>query len=277
MFITRDSELFVCDLNGMISAYCNRFESHPRDYSVFVSGLLVDNLPCVPAPRNTKSVLKEDALFQKEICLSPRHSSLSFELTNTDYLTTSDLLVEYKLDGFDTEFVSTSGLHPITYTNLSPGRYKFIVRGLVPDTDGEYPSSEMTVIVDKPFYMTAWFILLVCIVSGVIVFYLFRVYAVSVRLRSLNSANESKMRFFTNISHEFRTPLTLINGQLEMLLQQDKLKPSVYSRILSIYRNASTMNNLVNEIVDMMKKRVITIDKGVVISDEIEGGYRYEN
>ena len=253
MFITSDSELFVCDLNGMISAYCNRFESHPRDYGVFVSGLLVDNVPCVPDPRNSKSILKEDALFQKEIRLSPRHSSLSFELTNTDYLTTSDLLVEYMLDGFDTEFVSTSGLHPITYTNLSPGRYKFIVRGLVPDTDGEYPSSEMTVIVDKPFYMTAWFILLVCVVLGVIVFYLFRVYAVSVGLRSLNAANESKMRFFTNISHEFRTPLTLINGQLEMLLQQDKLKPSVYSRILSIYRNASTMNNLVNEIVDMMK------------------------
>ena len=253
MFITRDSELFVCDLDGMISVSCDRLENHSRDYDVFVSGIMVDNIPVVPGRKTGKSIIKEDVLFQKEILLSPRHSSLSFELTNTDNLNTSDYVLEYKLEGFDTEFVSTSGLHPVTYTNLSPKKYKFVVRGLIPDSSGEYPCSEMTVVVAKPFYLTVWFILLVSIVIGAIIFYLFRVYAMSVKLRSRNSANESKMRFFTNISHEFRTPLTLINGQLEILLQKDTLRPSVYSRILSIYRNAATMNNLVNEFVDMMK------------------------
>ncbi len=253
MFITRDSELFVCNLDGMISVSCDRLESYSSDYDVFVSGLVVDNAPVIPGQKAGKSTIREDILFQKEIHLSPRHSSLSFELTNTDYLNTSDHMLEYKLEGFDSEFISAPGLHSVTYTNLSPGKYKFVLRGLIPDNDGEYPCSEITVVVAKPFYRTIWFILLVSLMLGSIIFYIFRIYAVSVKLRSSNSANESKVRFFTNISHEFRTPLTLINGQLEILLQQDNLRPSVYSRILSIYRNANTMNNLVTEFVDMMK------------------------
>lgn len=264
MFITKDGELFVCDLDGMKSVSCADLVGQPRDYEVFVSGLMVDNVPCVP---KKGEVLEEDVLFQKEVLLSPHHSSISFEITSTDYLNISDFAAEYKLDGFDSDFITTSGQYNITYTNLSPGKYTFIVKGLTPDRKGEYPISSISVIVDKPFYLTAWFIILVLIFVGAFVMYLVRVYAMSVKLRSLNTANESKMRFFTNISHEFRTPLTLINGQLEILLQQDSLKPSVYSRILSIYRNAMTMNNLVNEIVDMMKSEAGKLRLRVVKRD----------
>lgn len=253
MFIASNGELFVSDLTGVVSVSCRELENPSRDYDVLISGIVVDNQQLLPNPEDAKSILKQDAIFQKEIRLSPRHSSLSFELTNTDYLNNSDRLLEYKLDGFDSEFFSTSGLHPITYTNLSAGKYTFVARGTVPDSNGEYPTSEIVVFVAKPFVKTIWFILLMVFVAGCVIWCLLRIYATGVNLRSQNTANESKLHFFTNISHEFRTPLTLINGQLEMLLQQDKLKPSVYSRILSIYRNASTMNNLVNEIVDMMK------------------------
>ena len=253
MFITSDGELFVCNLDGMVSVRCSQLQNQPRDYDVFVSGVMVDNVPCVPAPEDSRSVLKEDIVFQNEISLTPQHSSVTFEISCTDYLNMSDAKVEYKLDGFDSGFISGSVSSPITYTNLSPGKYTFLVRGQTPDKDGNYPGSKIDVVVDVPFYKTIWFILLIAITLSVIILYILRAYVSSERLRSQNSTNESKLRFFTNISHEFRTPLTLINGQLEILLQQDNLKPSVYSRILSIYRNASTMNNLVNEIVDMMK------------------------
>lgn len=253
MYITQDGELFVCNLDGMVSVMCRDLHNQPRDYDVFVSGLMVDNVPCVPTPEESRAVLKEDIMFQKEISLSPRHSSVTFEISCADYLNMSDTKVEYKLEGFDNSFISGSVSSPITYTNLSPGKYTFMVRGKTPDKEGSYPSSMVDIVVDVPFYKTLWFILLVGLTLSVIILYILRMYVLSERLRSRNSANESKLHFFTNISHEFRTPLTLINGQLEILMQQDNLKPSVYSRILSIYRNASTMNSLVNEIVDMMK------------------------
>ena len=65
--------------------------------------------------------------------------------------------------------------------------------------------------------------------------------------------NQSKLRFFTNVSHEFRTPLTLIVGQLDMLLQQPTVPPLIYNRVLSIRRNAVNMQNLINELLEFRK------------------------
>ena len=66
--------------------------------------------------------------------------------------------------------------------------------------------------------------------------------------------NQVKLRFFTNISHEFRTPLTLIIGQIENLLQLNKLSPSMYNRLLRIYKNASHMRTLISELLDFRKQ-----------------------
>ena len=69
----------------------------------------------------------------------------------------------------------------------------------------------------------------------------------------IEEVNQLKLRFFTNISHEFRTPLTLIASQVDMLLQQKKLQPAVFNRILSIGRNTRLLTNLINELLDFRK------------------------
>ena len=62
------------------------------------------------------------------------------------------------------------------------------------------------------------------------------------------------MRFFTNISHEFRTPLTIIIGQMEMLLQLQAFAPSVYNKILNVYKNALQLRELISELLDFRKQ-----------------------
>ena len=69
----------------------------------------------------------------------------------------------------------------------------------------------------------------------------------------IEEINQSKIRFFTNISHEFRTPLTLITSQVDMLLQQKKLLPEASNRIQSISRNAALMTRLINELLEFRK------------------------
>lgn len=70
----------------------------------------------------------------------------------------------------------------------------------------------------------------------------------------IENVNQSKLRFFTNVSHEFRTPLTLISSQLEMLLMHKDMIPEVYNKILEIYKNSRRMNNLVDEVIDIRKQ-----------------------
>ena len=70
----------------------------------------------------------------------------------------------------------------------------------------------------------------------------------------IEEINKMKLRFFTNVSHEFRTPLTLIIGQIEMMLQMDKISPAVTKRLQTIYRNAMNLRILITELLDFRKQ-----------------------
>lgn len=265
LHITSDGELFACGLNGMVSVRCEEMHTQPRDYDVFVSGLYVDNRAETPDPESRTAVLHEDILFQKSLRLGPDHTVIGFELANNDYLNATGMQMEYKLEGFDNDFIPSGSSDHVTYTNLTPGRYTFVVRGISENTDGNLPTSRIDVQVVPPFYRTSWFVLLVVLSISGIIFYLIHAYTTGIRLRSLlesekrektyiHQVNQSKLRFFTNISHEFRTPLTLIGGQLELLLQRSDLRPSVYSHVLNIYKNSQRMRRLVDEIIDIRKQ-----------------------
>ncbi|MEG2573221.1 MAG: histidine kinase dimerization/phospho-acceptor domain-containing protein, partial [Bacteroides sp.] len=72
--------------------------------------------------------------------------------------------------------------------------------------------------------------------------------------QDIEELNQSKLRFFTNISHEFRTPLTLIIGQIEMLLQVQSFTPSIYNKILGVYKNSLQLKELISELLDFRKQ-----------------------
>lgn len=265
LYVTSDGELFACGLDGMVLVRCGDLRIQPRDYDVYVSGLFIDNRPVHPDPQSRSAVLHEEILFQRSIRLGPGHSVVGFELANNDYLNAAGMQMEYKLEGFDEDFVQAGNNDYVTYTNLNPGRYTFVVRGVSENTDGSFPTCRIAVRVVPPFYKTGWFILLVALILCGIGLYLILAYTTGIRLRSLlesekrektyiNQVNQSKLRFFTNISHEFRTPLTLISGLLELLLQRSDLRPTVYSQILNVYKNSQRMRRLVDEVIDIRKQ-----------------------
>ncbi len=265
LFITGDGELYASSLIGMVSIRCRELQNRPHDYSVYVTGLVIDNEHISPAPHSPKATLQEDILYQDHIRLEPGHASIGFELADNDHTLPANTLIEYKLEGFDDDFIYAGFKDYVAYTNLNPGHYTFIIRGTLKNTDGTFPERRIAIKVIAPFYKTWYFLLIIIMaVTGVIV-YLIQAYTTNIRLRTVldsekrekdyvNSVNQQKLRFFTNISHEFRTPLTLINGQLEMLLSRNDLKPAVYSSILNTYRSSRRMRRLVDEIIDIRKE-----------------------
>lgn len=263
LFITSDGELYASSLVGMVSVECEILQTWPHDYDVHITGLVINNEPVIPSP--SESVLQEDILYQDNIKLTPRQTSIGFELADNDHTLPANALIEYKLEGFDKDFIYAGMKDYVTYTNLNPGHYVFTVRGTLKNPDGTVPEKRISIQVMAPFYRTwVFFIIIFCLAAG-IAWYIIKSYTTNIRLRTvldsekrekdyISSVNQQKLRFFTNISHEFRTPLTLITGQLEVLLSRNDLKPAVYSGVLNAYRNSRRMRRLVDEIIDIRKE-----------------------
>ena len=169
---------------------------------------------------------------------------------------------EYRLEGFDKAWTQTTGT-TITYTNLPPGEYILRARPLAgkENLDEEV---HLNIHVSAPFYATVWayFFYLLCLLGVMIAFIRFKTRQAALKSsleferkekERIEELNQVKLRFFTNISHEFRTPLTLILGQIEVLMQMD-LGTTIYNRILRIYKNAWHMRNLISELLDFRKQ-----------------------
>lgn len=259
--ITDKNEVFVGGINGMVS-FQEKDLNIPRvDYTVNITGIRVNNQKVTPGD---KSIIKQSLPYLSEIVLKPEHSVISVHFSTTNYINVLKTDVEYQLVGFDKEWIVANYQQSITYTNLNPGKYQLRIRGKEKTSAGIFPEREITITVLPPFYKTTIAYIIYAIMSLIITIVLVRFYTSKIQLRTsleyekrekiqIEEHNQSKLRFFTNISHEFRTPLTLIINQIEVMLQMGHIPQSIYNRLLNVMRNANHMKKLITELVDFRK------------------------
>lgn len=166
------------------------------------------------------------------------------------------------LEGFEDSWNDIGNRRSVTYTNLDPGEYTFKViasnNSLVWNTEG----AALNIIILPPWYRTFWAYLGYFILISAIVLTYRRFIVIRTHLKhevaieriekdKLDQVNKMKTRFFTNISHEFRTPLTLILGPLENLLADTNLKPMINQQLNIIQKNARRLLRLINQLLDI--------------------------
>lgn len=171
----------------------------------------------------------------------------------------------YMMKGLDNQWFETESDNDVTFRNLKPGSYTFIIRAKQKNQDWDEASvAELKVVVKPPFWLAWWAKLCYAIAASCIVLCLLRSYKKELMLRnSLAQArwesqrkqevNEERLRFFTNVTHELRTPLTLILGPLEDMIDDRQLPSQVSRKIRSIYDSAERLLGLVNDILEFRK------------------------
>lgn len=201
--------------------------------------------------------------FERVIILDHDENVFSFEYASLDFTSPRRNLYKYKLEGFDKDWIDARNKREVTYTNLDPGNYVFRVVGSNSDGYWNEKGLAISLIINPPFWKT-WWAYTIYILLASIGFFAVRRYELNrIKLRNelrqkefeskkLQEVDEIKSRFFANISHEFRTPLTIILGSLEKLKTQ--LQKSTDDKdIVVMERNASRLLQLINQLLDLSR------------------------
>ncbi|MFB6319416.1 two-component regulator propeller domain-containing protein [Saccharicrinis sp. FJH54] len=202
--------------------------------------------------------------YAESLKLSYRDKIVRFEFSAMDFKSPKKNTYKYILEGFDEMWNDAGTRNSATYTNISPGEYIFKVKATNSDGIESSKPAELTIIVASPWWNTTFaYIVIALILIGLL--YFFKQYSIievrekgKIMLEHLqfekeHELNEVKSRFFTNITHEFRTPLTLIQGPAEELVKNKDLPPVAVKQATLIQRNAQRLLRLVNQLMEFRK------------------------
>lgn len=237
-----------------------RHESHP----VIYTSLYLANQRMEVGSKNSSGriLLNKNIQLLNEITMDYSDSNFALEVSSMDYNSLHKLQYAYRLNK-DEEWVKLEG-NRIYFNKLSPGTYQLEVK--VYENNNSYKNSKascLTIHVLPPFWLSVpAYIGYTLLLAGVIIFFFLKMKRKHIRNLSQqkremeiiqqHEMDEAKMRFFTNVSHDLRTPLSLIIIPLEKLLSSN-LEKGVKEELELIHRNSETLLNEVNQLLDFRK------------------------
>ena len=263
IYSTRNAEIFVGGTNGMASFFENQINPAPKEYTMFFSELYINNQ--LIRPTGASEIIETSFPFVRNLKLNYTQANIAIKFASSNYIKANNTSYEYRLEGLDDNWIPASE-KTIQYNNLSPGNYVLYVREALGKNGAGNPKEiVLNIRVTPPFYASVWAYMFYLLLIG---FSIWRIIAfnkskillktsLDYELREndrIKELNQTKLQFFTNISHEFRTPLTLIIGQIESMAQIDNISPVIYGKLGKVYKNASHLRNLITELLDFRKQ-----------------------
>lgn len=207
------------------------------------------------------SPLKKHISQTRTIRLNYTQNVLTFEYSALNFIVPGKNQFAYIMEGFDKKWNYVGAEHKATYTNLDPGTYTFKVKAA--NNDGlwnEEPAS-VVIIIEPPFWKSFWGMWIIGMALVFIVYLSYRFITYRAKLKNelqlahieakkVQEIGQLKINFFTQISHEFRTPLTLIISPLEKLMNTQTDDQTVSNDYKLIYKNVQRLKRLINQLLD---------------------------
>lgn len=197
--------------------------------------------------------------YSDEITLTYEQRSPNIHFSTLDYSDVRNVKYTYRLEGFDQSWSKPSSTPWAAYQKLPAGKYLLHVKACT--SDGTWGKESTLVIrVKPPFYLTSWAIMIyVLLVLGVIILVVKFVHDKNVlrnRIRLEQELTRYKLVFFTNIAHEFRTPLTLMQGSLEKekrIMKANRWQTELEKTIRVMDKSVQRMLRLIDQLLEFRK------------------------
>lgn len=258
-----NNQVYIGGTDGLISFWEEDFCFSSERPKFYFSNMFINNMQVFPGDPN--EVLGKALAFTEKLDLRHDQNNLTFNFATSNFV---DILTnknyEYKLEGFDKNWISTDKT-TVHYTNLDPGTYTLFVREKGNSLKGRFLQEISLPFVIHPAWYCTWIAICVYIVAlSFLSYWLYRIRRIRRRLalslemekletQKLTEINQAKLRFFINVSHEFRTPLTLIISRIDMLMQSSTISPLVSAQIRKIDSQARRLRDLVSDLLDFRK------------------------
>jgi len=251
----KNGEIYLAGNKGIVYFNPQQLKYNKEAPAVYFSDFSVFNKLVLPGEN---SPLKQPLYMTKKITLAYDQSVLSFGFVALNYTLSEKNQYAYFLEGFDKKWNYSGSEHKVTYTNLNPGTYTLKVRASNNDGIWNMKGNSLQIIITPPWYNTWWaFCFYGLAFFGMVYAYLkyrehqsnlkFQIKLAHIESEKEKELSEKKLSFFTNVSHEFRTPLTLIiNPVKELLYKNDKNVDTTDLNI--VYRNAKRLLSLVDQL-----------------------------
>lgn len=270
-----DGEIIVGGINGINTFYPDQVTVNSIKPLTTITGFYLFNDKVKPLEKiGRKTPLEKSITLTDTLILSPKMRNIGFEFSSMIFPNAEKVKYAYKLDGFENEWHITSSANRIAnYTNLRHGKYKFMVKATNPDGIWDAPK-EIYIDIRTPFKFTIFAYILYTLVVVLLFTYFSLRYTTKKKLvlqsehsEELHKLDELRTRFFINVSHDLRTPLTLITGPLNNLLQDTSLDRKIVENLLLIKRNVKRLSFLVEQLLDIRKSETGKLTPRLEVED----------
>ncbi len=264
----KNGELLFGGVNGFNVFDPNNIKDNPVEGETVITGLSIFNKKVkIGDTINGRILLDEPISKTKQVNLKYKENSFAIDFAGLHFSAPNKNNYLYKLEGFDKDWIfANSQKRQATYTNLSPGTYTFKVRASNNDNIWDSSPAQIELVVAPPYYLTgfAFLIYALLIIGALLLYRRFTIIKTSkkhkLELEHIESEKneelqKAKLEFFTNITHEFTTPLTLIQGPLKYLQKRGnslshETKQEQYKLM---EKNTDYLMRLISQLLDFRK------------------------
>ena len=255
----RDGQLYFGGARGLVSFRTELFNRSNIVPAVVLTGIAISDEPLTPKAGGYLESMPDRA---RKLVLPHGANDVAFRFAALDFGRPDRNQYRFRLEGVDDEWRVPRGEPAASYTNLQPGQYVFRVQGSNRDGVWNEEGASLALRILPPWWGTAWALLLYGLAALLLAFGVYRQLTARHRLQiklevqraesaKLQELDEMKSRFLTNITHEFRTPLTLIKAPLQRLrLEAQDPQDERYEIMM---RNAGRLEQLIDQLLDLAR------------------------
>jgi ligand-binding sensor domain-containing protein/signal transduction histidine kinase/DNA-binding response OmpR family regulator len=248
-FKRSNGEIFFGGINGLTSFFPDRIERNENKAPLIFTGLKIFSNDVEINDRHR--VLTQSISLTNKLIFHHNQNTFTLEFALLNFIKPGKNKYAYKLEGINTEWTEVTN-PSATFTNLAEGHYVFLVKGA--NNDGVWTEPvRLQISVLPPFWKTWWAYLLYACFVALILFFVIRFFYVRALLLRDKELHRVKLNFFTNISHEIRTHLTLIMAPVEKMQKENNQNIVLSHQLKNIKDNANRLLKLVNELMDFRK------------------------